>query len=49
MNRCVLCGIGGIGWGHNAQPLKGGRCCDNCNATRVIPCRIKWAIRGEEE
>ena len=29
-----------IGW-HNAQPLKDGRCCDNCNKTKVIPERIK--------
>lgn len=27
--------------GHNAQPLKDGRCCTNCNATKVIPERIK--------
>ena len=30
------------GWdqGHNAQPINDGRCCDTCNATRVIPTRL---------
>jgi len=51
MNRCVLCGIGGIGHGHNAQPLQPGRCCTNCNTTRVIPYRMMFMFlhRGEEE
>ncbi len=26
--------------GNNAQPINDGRCCDNCNATVVIPARI---------
>jgi hypothetical protein len=43
--KCCLCGkeIGVIGaWkdGNNAQPLKDGRCCDECNETKVIPERI---------
>jgi hypothetical protein len=25
--------------GHNAQPIRDGRCCDNCNLTVVIPAR----------
>ena len=31
------------GWteGHNAAPLANGRCCDTCNATKVIPARFK--------
>jgi len=27
--------------GHNAEPLTEGRCCDICNATKVIPARLK--------
>lgn len=27
--------------GNNAEPLKTGRCCDTCNATKVIPARLK--------
>lgn len=33
--------------GHNAYPVSDeGRCCDICNATKVIPARLK-AIREE--
>lgn len=42
---CVLCKkkilpIGKWEGGHNAMPLKAGRCCGNCNNTKVIPARI---------
>ena len=30
--------------GHNAQPLNDGRCCDECNAYKVIPARIAKLI-----
>ena len=51
LNRCVLCSIAILGYGHNALPLAPGRCCDNCNYRRVIPYRLELAIvrRGEEE
>jgi len=26
--------------GNNAEPINDGRCCDECNATVVIPARI---------
>jgi len=26
--------------GHNAEPINNGRCCSDCNATRVIPARL---------
>ena len=29
--------------GHNARPVKKGRCCTDCNNTVVIPARIKLA------
>jgi|3_EtaG_2_1085321.scaffolds.fasta_scaffold11552_6 hypothetical protein len=32
--------------GHNALPIKDGRCCTPCNAS-VISARIKEARRGE--
>ena len=34
---------GKIYWdqGHNAEPVKIGRCCNNCNKTVVIPARLK--------
>lgn len=27
-------------WGNNAEPVNGGRCCNECNATVVLPARI---------
>jgi len=27
--------------GHNAQPVKEGRCCDTCNYEVVIPARLR--------
>ena len=43
---CVLCDAACIGWGNNPDPVNGltyndGRCCDDCNATRVIPARVQ--------
>ena len=31
--------------GHNAAPVRDGRCCGDCNATVVIPARLQ-AIYG---
>jgi len=44
--KCCLCKkeIDEIGhWksGHNAEPLKKGRCCSICNDTKVIPERLR--------
>lgn len=38
--KCVLCGKKIVGYGNNAEPLAHGRCCDECNVTKVIPYRI---------
>ena len=39
------------GWseGNNAQPINDGRCCDNCDATVVIPKRIEMLILTERQ
>ena len=45
--KCSICGkeipIETSGWseGNNAQPINNGRCCRECNNTKVIPERIK--------
>jgi hypothetical protein len=39
--KCVICGCEIKGYGNNAEPVKSGRCCDTCNATKVIPARLK--------
>jgi len=42
---CCICGkpIEKPGWkhGNNAQPVKEGRCCDECDMTIVVPTRLK--------
>lgn len=41
VNTCCLCGETYQGFGNNAEPIMDGRCCDACNASKVIPERIK--------
>ena len=36
-------------YGHNAQPINNGTCCDMCNQTKVIPFRIKQMLEAEGE
>jgi len=45
MEECSICkGAMNDPYGHNAQPLNDGRCCDICNTQFVIPERIKRVI-----
>ena len=39
--KIEACKITGWTEGHNAEPVKEGRCCDECNAQVVIPTRIQ--------
>lgn len=39
--KCVICGKEIVGYGNNAEPIKFGRCCNNCNTLYVIPKRIQ--------
>lgn len=39
MIKCVICGKEFEGSGHNAEPIKIGVCCDDCN-NKVITARI---------
>ena len=47
MNRCVICGKEYEGMGNNAEPIKKGRCCDDCNINVVLKERILEAISIE--
>ena len=42
MKKCVICGsLIELGtFGHNAEPVAEGRCCEDCNWTEVIPARM---------
>lgn len=51
-NKCIICGEEIIGYGNNAEPVAEGRCCDDCNMTKVIPARIsqlKTSMKPTEE
>lgn len=39
------------GWksGNNAEPVKKGRCCNECNWSRVIPARLKEASHHDHK
>lgn len=40
---CCLCREEYDEFGNNAMPLMEGRCCDECNNTKVLPFRVKAA------
>ena len=44
---CSLCGEETFGHGNNPAPLNNGEgeCCDQCNATKVIPVRLRRIIK----
>lgn len=44
---CCICGDIYSGFGHNAQPLSNGRCCDQCNSEKVVPHRIRRMRQGK--
>jgi hypothetical protein len=45
---CSICGSRFDGYGHNAEPINDGRCCDDCNATRVVPERVEAMLNSLE-
>ena len=34
-------------YGHNAEPINDGRCCEQCNYMFVIPTRMKQQFESE--
>jgi len=42
--RCCICGNTYVAYGHNAEPLATGRCCDTCNTTKVVPARMQLFV-----
>lgn len=55
IGKCCLCGKKYEHWGNNPAPLmkdtdkKPNRCCDECNATKVITARLNWEEREKDE
>lgn len=47
--KCCLCkGMMSNNWGNNPAPLrKRGKCCDKCNAEKVIPARLGYFDGGK--
>jgi len=44
VGECCLCGHAYEHFGNNPEPLMSfdaGRCCDSCNARKVIPARLR--------
>ena len=41
MKCCICKGRFREGQGHNAEPVKSGRCCERCNVSVVIPKRLE--------
>jgi len=41
IKKCSICEKEYEGFGNNAEPINQGRCCDDCNYTKVIPKRIE--------
>ena len=49
LKTCSICGGKYRGWGHNAWPVKDGRCCEACNWTCVIPERLRRTAKQTEQ
>lgn len=45
---CCICRRHYTGFGNNAEPVKRGRCCDDCNVAIVIPARLARSIFIDE-
>lgn len=48
MMSCCICSKKISGYGHNAEPLSQGECCDTCNV-KVISARLKHSESAELE
>jgi hypothetical protein len=48
-HRCAICGKVYYGYGHIAEPVAPGRCCDACHAQHVVPRRIRLVQPAEQD
>lgn len=42
--KCCLCNKSIVGFGHNAEPIARGRCCNKCNR-KVIMYRLYMSLK----
>lgn len=49
MKKCCICKKEFDGFSNNANPIKNGICCDECNMRKVIPRRLKSLRKLEQE
>jgi hypothetical protein len=55
VKKCIICGdkidVQLHGWadGHNAEPVRKGRCCTMCNDFVVIPFRIAQVYAPKDD
>lgn len=47
--QCAICKFTISGYGHNADPVAVGKCCDSCNLEKVIPARVKAVYEDQED
>jgi hypothetical protein len=47
VQACSICNGAIVGFGNDAQPINGGRCCDRCHAERVIPERVRRVVERD--
>ena len=45
--KCVICRKYAGKYGHNALPIKKGRCCEKCNSTKVVPARMMCVLNND--
>tara|TARA_R110000824_G_scaffold270330_1_gene458764 strand:- start:272 stop:433 length:162 start_codon:yes stop_codon:yes gene_type:complete len=45
--KCVICKVVFEGYGNNAEPIRKGICCDDCNQKVILPIRLSQLAKGE--
>lgn len=48
MKVCSICQLEFAEFGNNPYPVNEGRCCDQCNASVVIPARLNMLLRNTD-
>lgn len=49
MAKCCFCKKNYFGYGHNAEPIMKGKCCEDCNDKWVLPVRFVEFMREQRK